>query len=425
MSNIQKFKGKFRFGPYNLRKLSKSLNSIPEGTGSERNLDLSITSDPSSSNLLNDSTSLTIMTNDNNDGVQPPQTSQVINQVVNQVEIFNSLRIPDAIKDLPKFDGNPRLLYEFLNNVEEILLYIRGTDKTPYGQILLRAIRNKIEGQANEILNMYGTPLIWDEIKNNLILHYSDKRTETSLIRDLHNIKQFNKTIESLYGEIIELQSALCNNIQIQETDTNVIKAKKDLYAEMCLNSFLTCLNEPLGSRVRAMQPDTLATALACCIKEQNISYQRFSQNHSPHKPNHYKPYNPQQSRTYPKYQNPNPFRPNLGAPQYRENQPRPSFKYSPFNKTNFNTQGNRYQKPEPIANFRNNTDLIRRIPNIKTSQTQQIRNFKGQNSNYQEMNNIDNNNYQQLDRFFENDETNVCDEENFSTTASKNQQGT
>jgi len=40
-----------------------------------------------------------------------------------------------------------------------------GTDKTPYGQFLLRAIRNKIEGKANELLIASGVGLNWDEIR--------------------------------------------------------------------------------------------------------------------------------------------------------------------------------------------------------------------------------------------------------------------
>lgn len=55
---------------------------------------------------------------------------------VAQLDIFQSLRIPDAIKQLPTFIGNPRLHHEFINNVKEILLFIMRTDKNPYGQIL-------------------------------------------------------------------------------------------------------------------------------------------------------------------------------------------------------------------------------------------------------------------------------------------------
>lgn len=231
------------------------------------------------------------------------------NLVMTHNDVFQSLRIPDAIKQLPTFDGNPRLLFEFLSNVEEILLFIRGTDKTPYGSILLRAIRNKIEGQANEVLNMYGTPLNWDNIRDNLILHYADKRTETSLIRDLHGLKQYRKPFEKFYSEVVEIQSALCNNILLNENDQNVVKAKKELYGEMCLNSFVTGLMDPLGVTIRAMRPRSLAEALDFCVKEQNIYYQRGSFNRYPVRgqiPQRYsyerKPYS-QSSRPY--YSNP------------------------------------------------------------------------------------------------------------------------
>lgn len=197
-------------------------------------------------------------------------------QIITPSDIFQSLRVPDAIKDLPHFDGNPRLLFEFLNNVEEIRSLISCTEGTPYGQLLLRAIRNKIIGSANEVLNMYGTQLNWTQIKQNLILHYSDKRNETSLIRDLHGIKQQGKTVERFYSEIIEILATMTNHVQIHETDANVIKAKRDLYTEMCLNAFLSGLKEPLGSTIRAMKPDTLAIAFSYCIKEQNISYARY-----------------------------------------------------------------------------------------------------------------------------------------------------
>lgn len=198
--------------------------------------------------------------------------------IISPSDIFQSLRVPDAIKDLPHFDGNPRLLFEFLNNVEEIRSLISCTEGTPYGSLLLRAIRNKITGPANEVLNMYGTQLDWTQIKQNLILHYSDKRNETSLIRDLHGIKQQGKTVERFYSEVIEILATMTNHVQIHESEANVIKAKRDLYTEMCLNAFLSGLKEPLGSTVRAMKPETLAVAFSYCIKEQNISYARYDQ---------------------------------------------------------------------------------------------------------------------------------------------------
>lgn len=394
MPNNKEPKQKLRFLPYNLRKFA-SLTSIPENnssTSAERsNISLA-----GSNSTISDFSSCSI-----SDTMSTEQPAQ--NQANNQIDIFNSLRIPDAIKDLPKFDGNSKLLYEFLNNVEEILLYIRGTDNTPYGQILLRAIRNKIEGQANEVLNMYGTPLIWDEIKNNLVLHYSDKRTETSLIRDLHTVRQFNKTIESFYGEIIELQSSLCNNILIHERDTGVINAKKNLYSEMCLNSFLVGLNEPLGSRVRAMQPTSLSTALSCCIKEQNISYQRVPTSNR----GHYSQYRPYDNRFYrdQKYQ-----------PPSRQLQPQPTnwnhnWQRNHDHRDQRYQHSNRQQQPQQTnQNFRNNSRHQNPLQ-IKASPSQQTRFAGNTNLNFHET--IPSNNYQQLDRYIDNDPNNYNTDQN------------
>lgn len=155
------------------------------------------------------------------------------------------------------------MLFEFLNNVEEIRFLISCTEGTPYGSLLLRAIRKKIDGSAKEILNMYGTLLEWTSIKQNLIHHYADKR-------------QGNKPLGKYYDEIIEISASMTNYIQIHEQDANVVREKQYLFSEMCLNAFLSDLKEPLGATIRAMKPDSLATAFANCIKEQNISYARY-----------------------------------------------------------------------------------------------------------------------------------------------------
>lgn len=80
----------------------------------------------------------------------------------NHLDFLTTLKIPDAIRFLPTYDGNSKTLSEFITNVEEILLLIRGTNQTPYGQMLLRTIMNKIEGKANEVIIKEGS-LNWGE----------------------------------------------------------------------------------------------------------------------------------------------------------------------------------------------------------------------------------------------------------------------
>lgn len=149
-------------------------------------------------------------------------------QLAQQIDAtFKNFRIPDAIKNIPTFDGNSRLLFDFIENVEEILGLCDPVSRTSYAKIILRSIRNKIIGEANEVLNMYGTGLVWADIKKNLILHYSDKRNETSLIRDLHSLNQKTDTIETFYSKVIEIYSTLLNHAKIHENAGDVLNSKK------------------------------------------------------------------------------------------------------------------------------------------------------------------------------------------------------
>lgn len=201
-----------------------------------------------------------------------------LTQLSQQIEnTFNNFRIPDAVKQIPTFDGNPLLLYDFIENVEDILALMPNLNNTPYAKIILRSIRNKIVGNANEVLNSYGTELKWETIRQNLILRYSDKRNELSLIRDLHNLRQNFDSIEKYYSKIIEIFSVMINFVKIHETNQTVVESQKALYTQMCLNTFLCGLKEPFGCTIRSMKPSTLAEAFQYCIQEQNIYYSRYS----------------------------------------------------------------------------------------------------------------------------------------------------
>lgn len=195
-------------------------------------------------------------------------------EVAKITELYNALRIPDVIKDLPKFSGSKHTLFDFIENVDDILdscTQITGSQNGP--RTFLRAIRNKIIDEADEVLNMYGTPLDWGAIKENLITHYTDKRNETSLIRDLHTIYQGNDTVEKYFSRIIDIQSTIINQVKLNNTNPTVVSTKQNLYEEMCLATFLAGLKEPLGSMIRAMQPTTINEAFNHCIKEQNMHY--------------------------------------------------------------------------------------------------------------------------------------------------------
>lgn len=193
--------------------------------------------------------------------------------------MMNNLKIPDAIKDLPQYRGDKNGLYEFIQNVEEILAICQpACSRNPnYTLIITRAIRNKIIGDAHDVLLMYGTETDWTQIRTNLITHYADKRDETSLIRDLHRLYQGTDTVEKFFARIIDISNTLSNsaniNTPINENRVPLLVAKRSLYNSMCLSVFLAGLRDPMGSMIRAMRPTTLPEALNYCLKEQNIGY--------------------------------------------------------------------------------------------------------------------------------------------------------
>lgn len=192
---------------------------------------------------------------------------------VNPLDVLSTLKIPDAIRFLPTYDGNPKTLNEFVTNVEEILALIRGTSRTPYGQLLLRSIRNKIEGKASEGIIESGASLNWEEIKAALILHCADKRDEPTLMFELHNSVQEGHSLRTLYDKVGEIKLALFRIAETTESEQIVVKTKKKLFADICLNSFLTGIRGPLGATIRSMKPTNLREAFEWALKEKETFF--------------------------------------------------------------------------------------------------------------------------------------------------------
>ncbi|XP_017050151.1 uncharacterized protein LOC108094205 [Drosophila ficusphila] len=195
------------------------------------------------------------------------------NAVVNPAELFSSMRIPDPIRFLPPYSGDPFTLNEFITNVEEIILMIRGTDQTPYGRMLLRAIRQKIEGKANAVVIASGAGLIWDEIRDALIRHCRDRRDEETLMTELYNLRRKQLSLQRSYDQISKIKLALFTIIQTEETEPVAIRVRQKIVSQTCLTTFLAGLRGNLGAKVRAFRPAGLEEAYERAIKERNLYF--------------------------------------------------------------------------------------------------------------------------------------------------------
>lgn len=271
--------------------------------------------------------------------------------------VLNKLKTPNILRDLPCFDGNPVKLHQFLRAIDNIMPIIDEAINTPMHSVWMQCIRSKVIGDADTILELYGTELSWQEIKTNLINHYNDKRDEVSLTRDLFKLTQIT-TVEEFYGKVSHLIALLINQLCLTEINYDVVNSKKKFYQEIGLKVFLAGLKEPLGPIVRAQSPENLKEALRLCAEENNYTYVRNPfKTHAPPIPPPKPQSHPAQFK-FPQF-NPNPFpRPPIRSfPTNFQQQPKPFSRFpnhNPFrpsmNTNPFRNQHNAF-KPQPHPN--------------------------------------------------------------------------
>lgn len=183
---------------------------------------------------------------------------------------LNPTDILAFIKEIPSFDGNPSKLQEFITNIEEIITLIQNFE-TPYHSLLLRAIRNKVIGRANDVLGLSKTDIKWENIKANLIQHYGYKKSEAILIRELQTIPE-NLSLGQLFYNIIRVKSQL---IAIVKNDNQNSDTRNRLYDDICLNTFLMNLREPFKSLIKYKNPKNIEEAYEYCREEKNFYSQK------------------------------------------------------------------------------------------------------------------------------------------------------
>lgn len=185
--------------------------------------------------------------------------------------ILKALQTPQIIRDLPCFNGDPVKLHSFIRSIDNLIPLIDSARGSAIHIIWIQAIRSKIIGDADNVLELYGTALDWNEIKNNLITHYSDRRDEVSLTKDLVGIKQTG-TIEEFYSKVSHIVSLLVNLLNITEENPEVKTAKNQFYQQMGLKVFLAGLHHTIGPTIRAQTPKSLKDALRACLDEGNYT---------------------------------------------------------------------------------------------------------------------------------------------------------
>lgn len=263
-------------------------------------------------------------------------------------------RVPDIIKGLPQYSGSLHQLNTWIQSVDRILNHFKSLAKTDIYQLWLQEIRNKIVGEAGDMLASNGIPLDWPTIKSQLILLYGDKRELSTLLQKLFSLKQERFSVNEFYANIRDCFTGISTHIQTSqewEKPAEIVR----FVDKLCLEKFIDGLEEPFATHVGLMQPTTLNQAFqhamekANKIARKNGEYdltkthqkptlpQRSSVPFNNHKHPQYPPYKPLQPFQQRLPQRPNypkpPQQPYFKLPSNPGNHPQPLFQpYRQFN---------------------------------------------------------------------------------------------
>lgn len=200
-----------------------------------------------------------------------PDNDQRTAEMFDRAEkVLKAMQIPQAIRELPCFNGDAVKLHSFIKAVENLTPFMTAMEGTPFFDVWIQSIRAKITGEADRVLEIYGTPTNWDEIKNNLIAYYNDKRDPVTLTRELFQLQQTG-SIEDFFGKVQNLLSLLINHTNINTVEINVKTDRISTHQENALQVFLAGLREPIGGNVRARQPKTLKQGFDAAVEERNF----------------------------------------------------------------------------------------------------------------------------------------------------------
>lgn len=191
---------------------------------------------------------------------------------------FGAYNTPDIIKNLPEFNGDFRQLDNFIACVNPVALLIETCTEITR-PFMLRAIRNKITGNASERLRLYGEPDNWNAIREVLKLHFSDHRDTRTLYSNLNALRQ-TASINAFYDRVLELVTALNSKARRETTEPRLIQPTIDRNLAEGLQVFINGVNEPLKTILLSRNPTSLDNAYTIAMQLQyDKSTPTFKQN--------------------------------------------------------------------------------------------------------------------------------------------------
>lgn len=179
-------------------------------------------------------------------------------------------KIPDVVKCLKDFSGQPGEFSSWKKSVDRILAIYEPLKGTPKYYGILSVIRNKVVGNADIALESYNTPLDWPSMAKCLTLHYADKRDLATLEYQMTTIVQGNRSIPEYYQQVYTHLSLMLNKLGSMDMSNESLHMLTQSYRNKALDTFIRGLNGDLPKLLGVKEPADLPQALHLCLKLEN-----------------------------------------------------------------------------------------------------------------------------------------------------------
>lgn len=190
-----------------------------------------------------------------------------------ELELREISQLPDRVKELQPFDGNPTQYVSWIHSVESILADYDIVRTKPIYRAILQSIRQKVRGSADTALVSYNIfDNSWSKIKECLSLHYADKRDIRTLEHQLNQLTQGNSRVDEFYASVNHQFSLIINKIKTENYSTETVEALVETYRNRSLDVFVRGLNGELSRLLIIQRPKTLPEAYSACLEMQNLN---------------------------------------------------------------------------------------------------------------------------------------------------------
>lgn len=207
--------------------------------------------------------------------------------LINEQGAHGSARIPDLIKLIPEFNGNPRNLARWIVSAEQKLGEAGSTlpaqERARVLPIWIGIIRDKITDKADDALAASHTPLEWSKIKETLIEYFGDKRDLSTLFSQLPALRQGSQCVTDFYHQCRSLLADINAKITLNEETRDHAKQIMATYETLVTNSFIDGLDDTLSDLTRSRQHVNLLSAFHGALEiESGINRRKDRKNAKP-----------------------------------------------------------------------------------------------------------------------------------------------